>query len=133
MGGNTCEGIFVGYHQNAGGGWSGDVDVIDILELTTAGDIEEVHTKRISAAEMIVTKLNKDFVFPIVKYGWEQPNDGQKLTRRNRVGKRLIPEEVDKVSAANAAPEPKTKKQKRKEKRHGISEKDEHQCATSTT
>ena len=81
MGAKTCEGIFVGYHQNSGGGWSGDVDIIDSLELTTAGDIEEVHCKRISAAEMIVTKLDKEFVFPIVKYGWDQPNDGHKLTR----------------------------------------------------
>ena len=63
MGHKTCEGLFMGYHQRAGGGWSGDVDILDSLELTTAGEIEELHTKRISASEMVVTKLNGDFIF----------------------------------------------------------------------
>ena len=70
----------MGYHQKAGGGWSGDVDILDSLELTTAGEIEELHTKRISASEMIVTKLNGDFVVPVAKHNWAQPNDGHKLT-----------------------------------------------------
>ena len=39
MGQKTCEGIFMGYHQRHGGGWSGDVEVIDSLELTTAAEI----------------------------------------------------------------------------------------------
>ena len=112
LGQKTCEGIFMGYHQKAGGGWSGDVDILDSLELTTAGDIEEVHTKRIAAAEMVVTKLDGDFLFPI-KHGWDQPNDGHKLTRRVRVGKRLEAEIDDKDSVTTVTQEPKTKKQKR--------------------
>ena len=111
LGQKTCEGIFMGYHQKAGGGWSGDVDILDSLELTTAGDIEEVHTKRISAAEMVVTKLDKEFVFPIIKYGWDQPNDGHKLTRRNRVGKRLEADKDENVSANFIYPDSNTTNQ----------------------
>ena len=43
----VCEGIMVGYHQNTGGGWSGDVEIIDSLDLTNALEIKEVHVKRI--------------------------------------------------------------------------------------
>ena len=38
LGEKTCEGIFMGYHLHSGGRWSGDVDILDSLELTTAGD-----------------------------------------------------------------------------------------------
>ena len=57
----------MGYHQKAGGGWSGDVDILDSVDLTTAGEIDELYTKRISASEMTVTKLRGEFVFPIVE------------------------------------------------------------------
>ena len=43
FGPGLSEGVMVGYHQNAGGGWSGDVEAIDAHELTNAGDISEVH------------------------------------------------------------------------------------------
>ena len=65
------------------------MDILDSLELTTAGDIEEVHTKRINYMVIVVTKLHGDFIFPVLKHGWPQPNDNHVMTRRNRVGKRL--------------------------------------------
>ena len=66
LGQKTCEGLFMGYHLNDGGGWSGDVDILDSLELTTAGEV--VHTKRIASNETVVTKLNGEFIFPIIKH-----------------------------------------------------------------
>ena len=40
MGSKLLEGIFLGYVQQSGGGWSGDVDVLDAIELTNAQLIE---------------------------------------------------------------------------------------------
>ena len=70
LGHKTCEGLFMGYHQKAGGGWSGDVDILDSVDLTTAGEIEVLYTKRISGSEMTATKLHGEFIFPIVKHNW---------------------------------------------------------------
>ena len=39
------EGIFLGYVQQSGGGWSGDVDIVDARDLANALLIEEGHTK----------------------------------------------------------------------------------------
>ena len=52
MGAKMLEGIFLGYVQQSGGGWSGDVDILDARDLTNAQLIEEAHTKRVSANEI---------------------------------------------------------------------------------
>ena len=48
----------MGYVQQSGGGWSGDVDVLDARGLANAQLIEEVHTKRVSANEITVMETN---------------------------------------------------------------------------
>ena len=45
FGGKVFHGIFVGYVQHAGGGWTGDIEVIDSIELTNALSGDEVHVK----------------------------------------------------------------------------------------
>lgn len=52
----TLRGVFVGYVQHAGGGWAGDVDLIDALDLTNAMLSEEDHVERISANEILSEK-----------------------------------------------------------------------------
>ncbi len=75
-------GLFAGYVLNAGGGWTGDVDVLDATELTHALLHSEVHCRRISAQAITIDK-EKDgkFVFPVIEDDWEQPIDGHKLTK----------------------------------------------------
>ena len=59
MGAKMLEGIFVGYVQQAGGGWPGDVDIPAAKDLTNAQLIEEVLTKRVSANEITVMKQKR--------------------------------------------------------------------------
>ena len=77
--------------QHAGGGWAGDVDVIDALDLTTAQLIEEVFAKRVSTDEIILHKDAKGCaVFPVRSENWEQPIDGRSMmTKRIRKSKKI--------------------------------------------
>ena len=43
----TLPGIFVGYKEDAGGGWSGELKIVDVEELNEASDIEHVYVKHI--------------------------------------------------------------------------------------
>lgn len=88
-------GLFMGYVQQSGGGWSGDVDIMDALDLTNAQSVEEVRTERFSANEITIMKkggveqkvIDKavtfdDFIFPVREDEWRQPLDGRKMARR---------------------------------------------------
>ena len=55
----------MGYAQQAGGGWSGDVEIMDSMDLTNATSVEDCHTKRLNANE--ITVLKKDGVEQNVK------------------------------------------------------------------
>ena len=59
LGDKTLRGVFVDSVQHAGGGWAGDVDVIDVLDLTNAQLIEEVFVTRVSADVIILDKDSK--------------------------------------------------------------------------
>ena len=56
LGCKVLPGIFLGYEQKAGGGWSGDLWVVDSEELETAEHVNKVYPKRLKAAEVLVTK-----------------------------------------------------------------------------
>ena len=78
-------GLFVGYVLNAGGGWTGDVDVLDAVELTNAQLHSEVNCRRINHKEIDIDKDAKgDFVFPVLSEEWEQPADSKQYTPSNR-------------------------------------------------
>ena len=49
MGSKMLHGIFMGYAQQAGGGWSGDVEIMDSMDLTNATSVEIFHTTRFNA------------------------------------------------------------------------------------
>ena len=69
--------------QQAGGGWSGDVDILDAIHMTNAQESSELYTKRVSANEISVEKDSKgNFVYPILQEGWAQPLDGFRMTKR---------------------------------------------------
>ena len=49
FGKQMLDGIFLGYHQIAGGGWSDDLKVVDVEALEEADAFHELYTKRIKA------------------------------------------------------------------------------------
>ena len=78
IGSKMAHGIFLGYAQQAGGGWSGDVEVMDSRDLTHATSVDELRTERINANEITVLKGDgveqssdkvtfDNFTFPIVE------------------------------------------------------------------
>jgi len=57
-------GVFVGYVLNAGGGWTGDIDILDAVELSNAQLHSEVTCRRINSKEIDVDKdAKEDFIF----------------------------------------------------------------------
>ena len=59
----TLSGAFVGYLQQAGGGWSGDLVIADWEEIENAETASEIYTKRFKTAEVTVVKQDEIFVF----------------------------------------------------------------------
>ena len=47
FGSKVLRGVFIGYEQRAGGGWSGDLLVADWEEIQGAEDHHEIHVKRV--------------------------------------------------------------------------------------
>ena len=48
-------GIFIGYAQHTGGGWTGDLNIIDWQQVEFATSSSEIHSKRFKAAEVEIT------------------------------------------------------------------------------
>ena len=71
--------LFIGYHQQEGGGWSGDVEVIDWEELEQATEARSVKVKRFKAQEVKAMKYNGEFRYPLAEGDLDQPG----FTRRD--------------------------------------------------
>ena len=77
FGDKMLTGLFLGYHQQAGGGWSGDLLLIDAEEVAAATHFSDIHIKRFKAAE--VSPILKDsekkdsFCFPLAEGKIKQP------------------------------------------------------------
>ena len=92
-------GIFVGYHQRSGGGWTGDLLVIDQEEIDTADFRSEIIIKRLKASEVhVITTtssaegassagaVGNDVVyhFPMLEYDLNQPGGRPPYVRSKR-------------------------------------------------
>jgi hypothetical protein len=58
LGEKTLDGIFMGYSQISGGGWNGDLLIIDAEELSTKDTIKSITIKRFKADEVTAVKTN---------------------------------------------------------------------------
>ena len=89
------DGIFLGYAQHAGGGWQGDLHVVDIEELTTAEYVSDVNIKRLKSAEVDIITENGEFSFPVIEDDLQQPGGRPPYVRPKRKTPALehIPEE----------------------------------------
>ncbi len=77
----TLPGLFMGYEQQAGGGWSGDLLVVDWEELEKANNVNLVHIKRFKADEVHPIKDGGKFYFPLAEGDLRQPGDTDRHVR----------------------------------------------------
>ena len=52
FGNKLLSGIFMGYEEHAGGGWAGDLHILDWEELDNASHISQLKLKRLKADEV---------------------------------------------------------------------------------
>ena len=108
FGKQMLDGIFLGYHQIAGGGWSGDLVVVDVEALEEADACHELYTKRIKAEEVIPVagKGSSKFLLPLVDGTVKQPGPDQKReVSRQRRSSAEEDEELEEKEAPEAAEE----------------------------
>ena len=73
----------MGYSQQAGGTWSGDLLVADWEELEKADHVSDVTMKRFKAKEVHPVKL-VDFVFPVSAGRLKQPSERTSRPAKSR-------------------------------------------------
>ena len=84
FGSKLLSGIFLGYEQQEGGGWSGDLLVLDWEEIEQAEHFSDIHIKRFKASEVETSKLSGNFRFPLAEGLIRQPGSERHLTARKR-------------------------------------------------
>ena len=84
MGDKLLPGIFIGYDVFAGGGWTGDLLVVDWDNLNDAVNYSEVHVKRFKAPEVQVIKYGARFSFPLAHGDLQQPGPKVREVRQRR-------------------------------------------------
>ena len=80
FGSKMRRGIFLGYVQHAGGGWSGDLLVADWEEIASAQSFSEIHLKRFKHEEVSPTKIGETFIFPVAEGSLRQPEASSNIT-----------------------------------------------------
>ena len=83
LGAKLREGIFVGYDQIVGGGWSGDLYVLDWYQLEASDAIHQVYVRRLKAEEGFAEKsADGAFRFPCATGELSQPTGATRCFRR---------------------------------------------------
>ena len=87
------QGIFLGYYQQAGGGWSGDLLFADSEQIDEAESVSDIWVKRLKAQEVIPVKKNDNFVFPLAQGTIRQPGShfGSKFARAREESREQAP------------------------------------------
>ena len=67
-------GFFAGYKQQAGGGWSGNLKIIDWDEMNEAHHISQIYLRDLPADQCWPQMKNGNFVFPFVDNDLKQPD-----------------------------------------------------------
>ena len=87
----TLKGIFIGYEQQAGGGWSKDLLFIDTEELEAAEFVSDVSVKRMRNQEVLAVMDGDSFCFPVAEGDLQQPGEARVVPRRVRNRSRAQP------------------------------------------
>ncbi|MHC4952052.1 MAG: integrase catalytic domain-containing protein, partial [Planctomycetota bacterium] len=73
FGNKMRRGIFLGYVQQAGGGWNGDLYVADWDQIASAEHLSDIHFKRFKSTEVTPYREGGSFIFPIAAGALRQP------------------------------------------------------------
>ena len=84
FGSKVLSGIFLGYDQQEGGGWSGDLMVLDWEEIENASHFSDIHIKRFKSSEVNVHKVGENFRFPLAEGVLRQPGSERNKAPRQR-------------------------------------------------
>ena len=75
FGKKTRAGIFIGYVQHAGGGWTGDLNIADWHQIQQSAMANDVHIKRFKADEVQVAWKYDTYSFPVAQGDLRLPED----------------------------------------------------------
>ena len=84
FGSKMLQGIFVGYHQGSGGGWSRDIVVADWDHIENAEQVSDIHVKRVHHKEIELKLKNGKFVFPLAEGTLRQPGSNRHRNSSSR-------------------------------------------------
>lgn len=85
FGDKRLRGIFVGYKQRHGGGWTGELEIVDWDEVQNAEFASEITVKTFKAPEIEVVKYGEKHRFPLARGDLRQPGPRIREPRiRNR-------------------------------------------------
>jgi len=96
LGDKMLPGIFMGYDQQAGGGWSGDLLLANQEEIRSAEHTGEIYVRRIPQKEVEIVKVSNAWYFPLATGDLRQPTAGSKPSTPRRRKLHSMKEEQDK-------------------------------------
>ena len=85
FGSQVLDGVFAGYAQHAGGGWTGDVYVVPKYTIIHADHKIDAEPRRIKYQELwpVIDDFG-EYDFPLATGEYEQPRTGEKVIRPKR-------------------------------------------------
>ena len=104
FGPSVLAGIFMGYSQQNGGGWSNDLLILDQEDISEAESVKDVYLKRIPASQVNVMKVQDKYRFPLLTGELRQP-DNQPLRPINPLSEDDLASGGRKLSQASASDE----------------------------
>ena len=84
FGSKLLSGLFIGYYQQPGGLWGGDLFVVDWQELDRAERVSEIPIRRIKAKEVFPQLYNGKYRFPLAEGALRQPQNSVHTHRHAR-------------------------------------------------
>ena len=81
----TLQGIFAGYKQQAGGGFSGELIILDWDNLNEANTVGQVYERSIPHTEVFLELVNDQFHFPLASGDLNQPGERAHDSRKRKL------------------------------------------------
>ena len=99
FGKTVLSGVFLGYEQQEGGGWSGDLCILDWDEIESAQHFSDMHIKRSKSSGVLAVQDVAKFRFPLAEGILRQPGTDRhkepRLRRPRSSSDRADPVEID--------------------------------------
>ena len=92
IGEKTLPALFLGYEQQAGGGWNGRYFFVDWWEVHHAENTSEIHVKSQSSEDLFPVMYNGEFRLPLIEGDLEQPGLSANQARKHKIRKKRVRE-----------------------------------------